>query len=149
MNGDAGMRTLADNFVDVRIVRDHQDVVLGDGYIHFEKVDADIDRVLESGDGVLGTQGARAAMAVNQEARCGLGGHNQETGGKESGHGIELGPEYIARLGFFRWLGTFGFRSEDGHLRIRSRHGFLNDHGDLGGGLDFHRRRLNRDCFGG
>ena len=48
------------------IVRDHQDVVLGDRHVELQRVHALRDRVFERRQSVLRTKRARAAMAVNQ-----------------------------------------------------------------------------------
>ena len=86
-DGHAGMRALADFGIDVRIVRDHQDVVFRDGDVHFERVGADFDGVFKSGDRVLGAHRAGAAMSMDQ--------------GAAGGHSRTLRQEFFAGRGFF------------------------------------------------
>jgi hypothetical protein len=46
-------------------MRDHQDVILGDRYIEFDRIDAEADRVLERGNRIFRPPDASAAVAVN------------------------------------------------------------------------------------
>ena len=79
MNDGALLRSGAHGRLEDRVVRDDDDVVLRDGHVHLERVDSLLDGVLEGGQGVFGTAGAGAAVAVDENAR-GLGGTHSETG---------------------------------------------------------------------
>ncbi len=73
-------------------MRDHQDVVLGDGEVEFENVGSGGDAVLERRNGILWPVGSTATMGVNQnrawsvEVRLRGGGKSHE---KEKNGGFE------------------------------------------------------------
>jgi hypothetical protein len=86
---DLGVGQLVDELADVRalalqrrdppLVRDHDDAILGHARVELEGGDADLERLAERGQRVLGPQPAGAAMAFEVEGARGgrVGAHAQ------------------------------------------------------------------------
>ena len=75
--------------IEPEVVVDHDHAVLGDRHVAFDGVDAEVERLLEGGQRVFGSEAPGAAMALEVE---GVGGEGDERGEQgESDHGGQSG----------------------------------------------------------
>ncbi len=76
--------------IEANVVTYDQNAVFGDGEIEFERRDADLQRGLESGQGVFRRQPSRAAMALQIEGMSERTWQYQQSGecGEAQCHGV-------------------------------------------------------------